>query len=158
MPPLIFWLLIGYFYEKPWRMLTIGLYRVTSSDTKVRALEHHMSQGNYQALATKLAEPHVIANYLKRLLRESKLPLLPKAAYEALLEVEGELPDLKSLVDAMPVLNKNILQMIIKYCKHLAEREPTNKMTSYNLAVTLGPSIFRAEVEEADIASHANFY
>ena len=33
-----------------------------------------------------------------------------------------------------------------------------NKMTSYNLAVTLGPNIFRAEVEEADLASHANFY
>ena len=117
-PPLIFWLLIGYWYEKPSRMLTVGVFRVTSSDTKVRILEHHLSQGNYQVLRSSHAEPHVVANYLKRLLRESRFPLLPKPQYEALREVEGE-PDLKSIVNAMPELNRNILQMICKFCKHM---------------------------------------
>ena len=58
----------------------------------------------------------------------------------------------------MPAINRNILQMIIKFCKHLALREPLNRMTPYNLAVTLGPNIFRSEVEEIDVTSHANFY
>ena len=117
-PPLIFWLLIGYWYDKPSRMLTVGVFRVTSSDTKVRTLEHHLSLGNYHILRSSHAEPHVVANYLKRLLRESKLPLLPKPQYEALREAEGE-PDLKSIVNAMPDLNRNILQMIFKFCKHM---------------------------------------
>ena len=45
----------------------------TSSDTKVRELELHMSQGNYGFLESGLLknniDPHVVANYLKRVLR-----------------------------------------------------------------------------------------
>ena len=144
-----------------------GLFRVTASDFKVRTLEHHMSQANYaywikedvSAKSAKKAvehpEPHVVANYLKRLLRESRFPLLPQQSYEAL-KVDDA--DLKSTIQAMPAINRNILQMIIKFCKHLALREPLNRMTPYNLAVTLGPNIFRSEVEEIDVTSHANFY
>ena len=90
-PPLIFWILIGFWYDDPSRFNVVGLFRVTSSDAKVRTLEHHLSQGNYEILKkpdakgkSSGAEPHTVANYLKRLLRESRYPLIPKQQYDAL--------------------------------------------------------------------------
>ena len=48
-------------------MKKVGLFRITASDTKVKELELHMSQGNYRYLES--ADVHVVANYLKRVLR-----------------------------------------------------------------------------------------
>ena len=80
--PLIFWLLAGYFRAEPFHFKKTGLFRVTASDMKVRELEIQMSQGNFHYLK-KTAEPHVVANYWKRLLREMKEPLVPQEQYEA---------------------------------------------------------------------------
>ena len=48
--PLIFWLLSGYMRSKIANMQTLGIFRVTGSDPKIRELELHMSQGNYSFL------------------------------------------------------------------------------------------------------------
>ena len=113
-PPLVFWLIAGYFYSKPERFDAEGLFRVTSSDSKVRELEHHMSKGNYAYLADeeKVDDPHVVANYLKRLLRESRQPLIPQVQLEALGK-EGA--DIKAIIQQLPHLNKNILQLLLRF-------------------------------------------
>ena len=41
--PLLFYLLTGYFRANQERMQTVGLFRVTASDSKVKELELHMS-------------------------------------------------------------------------------------------------------------------
>ena len=50
------------------RMRTVGLLRIMPSQSKVRELELYMSQGCYSKL--EAAEPHVVANYLKKVLLE----------------------------------------------------------------------------------------
>ena len=52
----------------------MGIFRITASDSKVRELEVHMSQGNFAFLRS--VPPHVAANYLKRLMREMREPLI----------------------------------------------------------------------------------
>ena len=90
--PLLFWLLVGFFRHRHYetkRFFTTGLFRVTSSDSKVRELETHMSQGNYAFLEKKDAngkclDPNIVANYLKRVLRQMREPLIPERQFEKL--------------------------------------------------------------------------
>ena len=79
-PPLIFWLLAGYFRSKPERFKELGLFRVTSAGPDVRELEVHLSQGNYGFL-NKVKSSHIVANYWKRLFREMRNPLIPFEHY-----------------------------------------------------------------------------
>ena len=51
--PLIFWLLAGFFRHNARRFFTTGVYRVTSSDSKVRELELHLAKGNYGYLESE---------------------------------------------------------------------------------------------------------
>ena len=41
------------------------------------------------------------------------------------------------------LLNYNVLKMLIEFFIELVEHENVNKMTSYNVAVTVGPNIMR---------------
>ena len=63
-------------------MKSLGIFRITSSDEKVRDFETHMSQGNFSFLLG-VTDPHVLTNYWKRVLREMKKPLIPFKMYEA---------------------------------------------------------------------------
>ena len=74
--PLIFWLLAGYFRRNPELFKTEGLFRITSSNDKLRILELHLSQGNFPYLLT-VKDPQLISNHWKRLMKEMKEPLIP---------------------------------------------------------------------------------
>ena len=63
-------------------MQTVGIFRVTGSDSKIRELELHMSQSNFSYLA-KIREPHTVTNYWKRVLREMEEPLIPFNLYRS---------------------------------------------------------------------------
>ena len=86
--PLIFWLLAGFFRHNARRFFTTGVYRVTSSDSKVRELELHLAKGNYGYLESEQLQrnidPNVVANYLKRVLRQMKTPLIPQKQFDAI--------------------------------------------------------------------------
>ena len=79
--PLVFWLLTGYFRFNPEKFKTEGLFRITSSDIKLRVFELHMSQENYPYLST-IKDANLIANYLKRTMREMRSPLIPFDQYD----------------------------------------------------------------------------
>ena len=49
--PALFYILAGFFRVRPERFKnTVGVFRVTASDTKVKELETHMLLGNYAHL------------------------------------------------------------------------------------------------------------
>ena len=72
----------GYFRSSKTHMQTVGIFRVTGSDAKIRELELHMSQSNFSYLA-KIPEPHTVTNYWKRVLREMREPLIPFNLYRS---------------------------------------------------------------------------
>ena len=73
--PIVFQLIADYFKANNRnRMRTVGLLRITPSQSKVRELGLYMSQGCYSKLDD--AEPHVVANYLKSVLFEMQEPLI----------------------------------------------------------------------------------
>ena len=72
---------------------------------------------------------------------------------------ERRIYKLKSLVEALPEQNKVTLQFIIHFMREVVSHEPDNRMTSYNIAVTVGPNIFRPlQVRPADLFNAGTYY
>lgn len=80
--PLIFWLVAGYFRTQEKKMETEGLFRVAAAESDVKELEIHLSQDNYYFLTT-VENPHVVSNYLKKMMREMADPVCPYDQYDA---------------------------------------------------------------------------
>ena len=129
----------------------------------MRELETHLSQANYSYL-NKVTDPHLVANYWKRVLREMKNPLIPfkqYAEYGRLSELSeaDRFIRMKELVNELDILRKNTLKFLLEFFRELVFYEEDNLMTSYNVAVTVGPNIFRSKNNlSSDILNHAIYY
>ena len=110
-----------------------------------------MSQGNYSFLET--VEVHVVANYMKRVLRHMYEPLIPQAQLDQFAELgtcasENEMIDrIREIVITMPDLYKNTLQFLMEFFNEVSSHQSENRMSPYNLAVCIGPNIFRSKQE-----------
>ena len=72
---------------------------------------------------------------------------------------EQRVEPLKKLVGLLPKLNFNTLKFIIDFCRTVVAQEEHNKMNHYNIAVTVGPNIFRPKViKPADLINAGTFY
>ena len=52
---------------------------------------------------------------------------------------------LKFWINKLPRINFDTLKFHINVFKMIVKHEPLNKMTAYNVAITVGPNIFRPE-------------
>lgn len=162
--PLIFHLCTNYFRQNnSQKMLVEGLFRVGGSPEKLKELELHMSVGNYGYINT-VQSPHVVSNYLKRVLFELKDPLIPFRQYDEygqLGHYEGEekIRQIKRLVDDMDTQRQQTLKFLVQFFREVVSNEKSNKMTSYNIAVTTCPTIIRPKVTKPDdLFKHATYY
>ena len=73
--PEIFILLIKFFDDNPELLKTEGLFRLAGDIEKIEELSIHMSMGNYFFLTKLNNAPHVVACYLKKILRQMGEPL-----------------------------------------------------------------------------------
>ena len=80
--PEIFVLLVSYFEVQPHLLKTEGLFRVAASVDKIDELQVHMQMGNYYYLQLLKDEPHVVANFLKKVLKYMGEPLCTFDLYE----------------------------------------------------------------------------
>ena len=79
--PLVFYLCMDYFRDNESEKMTVeGLLRIGTTNEKLRELELHMSVGNYNYI-NAVESPHVVSNYLKKVLFEMKYPLVPFSLY-----------------------------------------------------------------------------
>ena len=75
-------------------------------------------------------------------------PLIPFDHYEQYGELASmsemdKFLKIKKLVDKLEPINRNTLMFCLDFFIELISYESNNKMTSYNIAVTVGPNIFR---------------
>lgn len=91
-------------------------------------------------------------------------PICPFDQYDAYMELSQIAPErrlikLKQLLQKLPPLNHNTLKFIIEFMREVVVHEPQNRMTSYNIAVTVGPNIFRSlTVRPADLYNAGTYY
>jgi hypothetical protein len=80
--PKIFYLLTTFFEKHPDHLKREGLFRVNGERAKIKALDIHLSLGDYSVLKQYADCPNEVANYLKEILRELAEPLCPPDKYE----------------------------------------------------------------------------
>ena len=103
---------------------------------------------------------------MKRLLRELKDPLIPFSKYEEYYQIlcsaasEEEHDELlKEMMNDLDPLRYNTLKYLVNFFRKVVSYKELNRMTSYNVAVTVAPNIFRSKEDKAsDILNHKVFY
>ena len=88
--PEIFILLISYFEVYTEHLKTEGLFRKAAQTIKLDELQMHMSMGNYYYLTKLKDDPHVVSNYLKKVLKYMGEPLCTFKLYSAFRDLSGK--------------------------------------------------------------------
>ena len=65
---------------------------------------------------------------------------------------------MRHMIDELPIQNFNTLKFHIDFFRDVIKHEEHNKMTAYNMAVTIGPNIFRPKVVKPDELHKAFVY
>ncbi|XP_074648090.1 rho GTPase-activating protein 17-like [Tubulanus polymorphus] len=126
-----------------------GLFRVAGGASKVKKLKAALDAGVVD-LDEFIRDPHVVAGALKLYFRELPEPLMTYSLYSewmqaAKLPNDQRLQALWTVADQLPKYNYNNLRYLIKFLNKLAEHSDTNKMSSSNIAIVMGPNLIWSE-------------
>ena len=141
-------LLVSYFEVQPDLMKTEGLFRIAASLDKLDELQVHVTMGNYYYLTLLKEEPHVVANYLKKVLKYMGEPLCTFSLYSRFRDlsdtpVPKRAAKLKEICALLPPVNRNVFIFIIKFFLKVTKQSEHNKMNVHNLATVVTPNLFR---------------
>ena len=129
-------------------MKTEGLFRIAASLDKIDELQVHLTMGNYYYLTQLKDDPHVVANYLKKVLKYMGEPLCTFPLYSRFRDLsDTPLPKragkLKEICALLPAINRNVFVYIIKFFLKVTKQSEHNKMNLHNLATVITPNLFR---------------
>lgn len=88
--PELFILLFDCFMERPGFLETEGIFRLACDDEEEKKLEQGLMEGRYEVL-TSVQDPHIVASFIKRLLREMGEPLCTFELYPMFRDTFGRL-------------------------------------------------------------------
>ncbi|CAG5079486.1 Similar to ARHGAP26: Rho GTPase-activating protein 26 (Gallus gallus) [Cotesia congregata] len=145
-----------------------GLYRVVGVASKVNKL---LAMGLDKRKLEKLNfddkfewESKTITSALKTYLRTLSEPIMTFRFYNSFIIAaklesrESRIHDIHTLVYRLPKANFNILMLLIKHLRNIANKCDKNLMTVGNLAVCFGPTLLRPEEETVASIMDIKFY
>lgn len=137
-------------------MKTQGVYRVSGSRSTICTLRDTLDEGGKPSLA-EVEDVHAVSGLLKLFFRELPEPLLTYALHEPLKDLFTQLPKdgedkwslleapLLSLLQQLPVLNRNTLRHVMSHISNVSKWEADNMMGASNLAIIFGPTLMRGQ-------------
>ncbi|XP_074106752.1 GTPase regulator associated with FAK isoform X2 [Cotesia typhae] len=145
-----------------------GLYRVVGVASKVNKL---LAMGLDKRKLEKLNfddkfewESKTITSALKTYLRTLSEPIMTFRFYNSFIIAaklesrESRIHDIHTLFYRLPKANFNILMLLIKHLRNIANKCDKNLMTVGNLAVCFGPTLLRPEEETVASIMDIKFY
>ena len=107
-----------------------------------------MIMGNYFYLTQITQEPHVVANFFKKVLKYMGEPLCTFALYSRFRDlsdtkVELRGVKLKEICEKLPTINRNVFVYIIRFFHKVIKESENNKMPLHNLATVITPNLLR---------------
>ncbi|XP_061563134.1 T cell activation RhoGTPase activating protein b [Cololabis saira] len=128
---------------------TEGVFRKPCNSRNMKDIREQLNSGLEVNLE---AQPVVLlVGLLKSFLKELPGSLLRSELYDkwmAALDNEEALqriPEVKKVVDDLPVSNKLLLQYLVCILHHILESADINKMDAHNLAVCIGPTLLQLD-------------
>ena len=109
----------------------------------------HVVMGNYFYLTQLQTEPHVVSNFLKKVLKYMGEPLCTYKLYSRFRDLQ-DIPKpgdrkqrLKEICEELPLINRNVFVFIIRFFTKVAAQSDFNRMNLHNLATVITPNLFR---------------
>jgi myosin-9 len=129
-----------------------GIYRKSPGASSKRAVKATLDE---DPVGCSLDGFHVnaVAAAVGAFFRELPTPLVPKDRYTDLLRTidltdrEERLEALHHLLCRLPTLNHAVFERLIFHLARVAQQEPSNKMSPYNLAVIFAPCLFQGDTK-----------
>jgi RhoGAP domain len=113
--------LIAHFELYPELLKTEGLFRIAASLDKIDELQMHVIMGNYFFLTKLTNEPHVVANFLKKVLKYMGEPLCTFRLYSRFRDLQDiakpaeRKHKLREVCSELPLINRNVFVFIIRF-------------------------------------------
>ena len=104
--------------------------------------------GNYYYLTQISEDPHVVSNFMKKVLKYMGEPLCTFALYGRFRDLsDTPIPmraeKFREICAALPLMNRNLFVFIIKFFTKVIAQAEHNKMNLHNLATVVTPNLFR---------------
>ncbi|ORY47208.1 RhoGAP-domain-containing protein [Rhizoclosmatium globosum] len=137
-----------------------GIYRLSGNSATIGKLKVAFNHGETVDLSTE-DDINVITGLLKSYFRELQNPLIPFEVYDQFIasskiqDYNERLIQLKTLIQALPTCNYNVLSYLLKHLKKIAENSEVNKMEQSNLAIVFAPTLIRTPEGTGDAAAVA---
>lgn len=125
----------------------VGIYRLSSTKSKVEELRTLLAAGRYDELQTVGSwDVHVVTCLLKQWLRELPNPVCPFEQYQSLVSMGTnglKVSSCREVIGRMPRPHRVLLRALLEHLARVAERGDVNKMEASNLGSIFGPSVLR---------------
>jgi len=124
---------------------TLGVYRISSTKTKMDALKDALVFGRYEeAKKSPFWEVSTISCLIKQWLRDLPNPLCTFELFYHFTDPPApEFNYLKKLIELLPPLNKKVLRYILLHLQKVSNFSHENKMEPSNLGAIFGQSLLR---------------
>jgi hypothetical protein len=124
---------------------TVGLYRISGSKALIEKVTQNLKQNRHSMIPAELdADIHNVSSLIKAIFREMETPLL-ETIRENLLVLntkEASLATYQSVIDRLPLINKQLLLRLFRHLNNVSKSSETNQMTAQNLAICFTPNLF----------------
>uniref|UniRef100_K7FSA8 Rho-GAP domain-containing protein n=2 Tax=Pelodiscus sinensis TaxID=13735 RepID=K7FSA8_PELSI len=127
-----------------------GLFRISGSVNKIRALKHKYDQGEKVDLITD-GDIDSVASLLKLFLKELPVAVFPDSTHANLLKTFEDNKNhmaectrcLKRLLSNLPQAHYILFHFLSTFLLKVASHSDMNHMTLENLAIVFGPTLFQ---------------
>jgi hypothetical protein len=142
------------------RLRTDGLFRVSATATMVSAVVERLEAGDDVDFAA-IGDVHIVSNVLKRYFMALPDELLPFALVGPIAKdaETGDANDVaqrfRGVVAKLPSAVAALLRALMWLLRDVADHATVNRMTTNNIGVVFGPSIYRSVAPGADDLANA---
>ncbi|TFK45164.1 hypothetical protein BDQ12DRAFT_50569 [Crucibulum laeve] len=126
----------------------VGIYRIAGAASEISALKDAYNRGEHPIKAT--TDIHAVCDLVKSWFRVLSEPVFPSSSYHQVMEVmrledlDSRLAGIRSVVQALPQANFDILKRVSEHLDKVTDFEEHNHMTAEALAIVFSPNLLRA--------------
>jgi len=137
-------------YIEKYGMDLEGIFRKSGSQVIIDRYQEEFDSGKDVKISDE-PDPHTISGLLKLFFREMPEPLFTYNLYTPFITVQRTGADgatrkrhLRRYVQQLPVLNRTVLEYLMKFLARVDEHSAENKMAVHNIATVFAPNLLKS--------------
>ncbi|KAG6864408.1 hypothetical protein C0991_009715, partial [Blastosporella zonata] len=126
----------------------VGIYRIAGAVSEINALKDAFNRG--ESPITSGTDIHAVCDLVKSWFRVLPEPVFPPSSYHDVIQamqldnLENRLTKIRSVVQALPQGNFDLLRRVAEHLDRVTDYEEHNHMTAEALAIVFSPNLLRS--------------